>query len=143
MKKTFHLIVFMLGIAFAVNAQPDDSQGLGFRKQGGAGNLAGLKVTFVTKQLSLTPDESQKFWPVYHSYTAEIRKTRQGSKDDVLAMEENVLNVRKKYRVEFKKILNSDERVNKALTVERDFMVVVRKELQERSSQRDKPKDNN
>lgn len=43
-----------------------------------------------------------------------------------------MLNLRKKYRTEFKKILATDERVNKALTVDRDFMVVVKKELQQR-----------
>ncbi|MEO8172901.1 MAG: hypothetical protein ABI581_07450, partial [Sediminibacterium sp.] len=56
----------------------------------------------------------------------------QGKKGDVLEMEESMLNVRKKYKAEFKKILNTDERVNKALTVDRDFMNVVRKEIQQR-----------
>ncbi len=97
-------------------------------------NLVGLKMAFVTKQLALTNEEAQKFWPVYYSYVAELRKSRQAKKDDVLAQEEETLNVRKKYRTEFKKILNSDDRVNKALTVDRDFMNVVRKELQNRKT---------
>jgi hypothetical protein len=96
-------------------------------------NIMGLKMSFVTKQLALTNDEAQKFWPVYYNYSAELRQARRGGKDDVLGMEENMLNVRKKYKVEFKKILVTDERVNKALTVDRDFMNVVKKELQERS----------
>ncbi|HVZ26495.1 MAG TPA: hypothetical protein VG842_10590 [Sediminibacterium sp.] len=96
-------------------------------------NIMGLKMSFVTKQLALTNDEAQKFWPVYYNYSAELRQARRGGKSDVLSMEENMLNVRKKYKVEFKKILITDERVNKALTVDRDFMNVVRKELQERS----------
>lgn len=45
-----------------------------------------------------------------------------------------MLNLRKKYRSEFKKILNTDDRVNKALTVDRDFMIAVRKELQQRKN---------
>ncbi|MDE3251796.1 MAG: hypothetical protein KGO92_03250, partial [Bacteroidota bacterium] len=104
-------------------------------------NIIGLKMAFVTKQLALTNEEAQKFWPVYYSYTNEIRSVRKQQKDDVLSMEEDMLNVRKKYRTEFKKILTSDERVNKALTVDRDFMSVVRKELQERARNRGKQKD--
>ncbi|MEN9685775.1 MAG: hypothetical protein RLZZ28_1561 [Bacteroidota bacterium] len=96
-------------------------------------NIIGLKMAFITKQLELTNEESQKFWPVYYTYSAELRKSRQSKKEDILAQEEEMLNIRKKYRNEFKKILVSEERVNKALTVDRDFMNVVRKELQQRA----------
>jgi hypothetical protein len=142
MKNTCYLIVLLLSISLAGSAQPDDRPGRGFQRPGGA-NLAGLKVAFVTKQLALTTDEAQKFWPVYYGYVAELRKTRQGKKDDVLAWEEDILNLRKKYKTEFKKILVADDRVNKALTVDRDFMNVVRKELQQRAKRDGKPKDLN
>lgn len=110
-------------------------------------NIIGLKMAFITKQLSLTNEEAQRFWPVYYSYLFELRKTRQAKKNgDVLEMEEGMLNVRKKYKIEFKKILNTDDRVNKALTIERDFLNVVRKEVQQRKTggpKRLKPKDLN
>jgi hypothetical protein len=96
-------------------------------------NIIGLKMAFITKQLELNNEESQKFWPVYYTYSAELRKSRQSKKEDILAQEEEMLNIRKKYRMEFKKILVSEERVNKALTVDRDFMNEVRKELQQRA----------
>lgn len=134
MKKTLYFIFASLIISCAVFAQPQDSTRV-------LPNLQGLKVAFVTKQLSLTTDEAQKFWPVYYSYSAELRSARKGQKEDVLAMEENMLNVRKKYRTEFKKILVTDERVNKALTVDRDFMNVVKHELQERAKARGRRKD--
>ncbi len=138
MKKACYFIVLMLGISFIGSAQP------GYKQQGPRLQkppLAALKVAFVTKQLALTPDEAQKFWPVYDSYVVELRKTRQGSKDDVLVLEENVLNLRKRYKAEFKKILVTDDRVNKALTIDRDFMGVVRKELQQRAKDRGKLKE--
>jgi hypothetical protein len=118
---------FLLIFCFvtAVQAQQDDVQTP-------PANIIGLKMAFVTKQLALTNEEAQKFWPVYYSYSAELRKIRQNRKEDILATEEEMLNLRKKYRTEFKKILTTDERVNKALTVDRDFMVVVKKELQQR-----------
>lgn len=134
MKKTFYWTAFLLIIFCNAFAQGDPPAV--------PPNILGLKMSFITKQLALTNDESQKFWPVYYSYTAEIRKIRQAKKDDVLSFEEDILNVRKKYKTEFKKILNTDERVNKALTADRDFMTVVRKELQQRQS-RGKKKDIN
>lgn len=101
-----------------------------------AATLQGLKMAFISKQLSLTSEESQKFWPVYFNYTSELKKVKQEKKDDVLGQEEEVLAVRKKYRNEFKKALNSDERVSKVLTVDRDFNNVLRRELQQRIQMR-------
>ncbi len=104
-------------------------------------NIEVLKVAYFTKHLSLTTEEAEKFWPMYNSYSAEVRKARQDNKEDILAFEEAVLNIRKRYRVDLKKILISDERVNKALVAEREFMNVVRKELQERMELRRKARE--
>lgn len=125
-QRIYTLIAVLLFSCTVVTAQQDDTT------PAATANLMGLQMAFVTKQLALTNEEAQKFWPVYYNYKAELRKVRQAGKKDVLVVEENTLNVRKKYRTEFKKILNNDERVNKALTVDHDFMNVVKKELQNR-----------
>jgi hypothetical protein len=127
MKRAYYFIALLLFFSCTIFAQQVDPA-----TAPSASTIIGLKMAFVTKQLGLTNEEAQKFWPVYYSYTGELRKTRQGKKGDVLEMEENMLNVRKKYKTEFKKVLNTDERVNKALTVDRDFMNVVRKEMEKR-----------
>ncbi|MBL0881822.1 MAG: hypothetical protein IBJ16_00500 [Chitinophagaceae bacterium] len=121
-------------LAFSdVQAQPP-----GERMRGPRENIEVLKVAYFTKHLSLTTEEAEKFWPLYNSHSAEVRKARQDNKEDILAFEEAVLNIRKRYRIELKKILVSDERVNKALLAEREFMNVVRKELQDRMELRRK-----
>ena len=41
--------------------------------------IKSIKVAFITNELSLTPDEAAKFWPVYNAFEdkqQEIRKTR-------------------------------------------------------------------
>lgn len=126
MKRAHFFIAFLLLVCCTMFAQQGDPVAPT------PSTIIGLKMAFVTRQLALTNEEAQKFWPVYYSYSGELRKTKQGHKGDVLEMEESMLNVRKKYKTEFKKILNTDERVNKALTVDRDFMNVVRKEIQQR-----------
>ncbi|MBS4069862.1 MAG: hypothetical protein KGZ90_00950 [Algoriphagus sp.] len=116
-----------------VQAQPP-----GERMRGPRENIEVLKVAYFTKHLALTTEEAEKFWPLYNSHSAEVRKAKQDNKEDIIAFEEAVLNIRKRYRVELKKVLVSDERVNKALVAEREFMNVVRKELQDRMELRRK-----
>ena len=99
-------------------------------------SIQALKVAFITKDLYLTADEAQKFWPVYNSYIEELKKIRRDCKDDVLVGEEKSLIVKKKFNLEFKKILYSDERANKVFLADRDFANFVKKELQERQRMR-------
>ena len=95
-------------------------------------NIEALKVAFMTKHLNLTIDEAQKFWPAYNACFEELKKARQEKKEDILAFEEAALNIRKKYKNDFKKALGSDERVNKAMGADRAFMGMLREELQNR-----------
>ncbi|MFP5039453.1 hypothetical protein [Parasediminibacterium sp. JCM 36343] len=91
-----------------------------------------LKVAFLTKDLNLTADEAQKFWPVYNTYIDELKKTKKDSKEDVLAFEERALAIKKKYSIDFKRILASDERANKVFLSDRNFAMFIKKELQDR-----------
>ncbi|MDD2792439.1 MAG: hypothetical protein PHD73_04615 [Sediminibacterium sp.] len=95
-------------------------------------NAEALKVAFITRQLNLSVDEAQKFWPIHNSYMEELKKARVENKENELAFEEKALAIRKKYNADFKKILNSDERANRVLKLEKDFNNMMRKELVER-----------
>lgn len=132
---TISFLWVLLSVSY-VEAQPPVERMRGQRE-----NIEVLKVAYFTKHLALTTDEAEKFWPLYNSHSEEVRKARQDNKEDILAFEEAVLNIRKRYRGELKKILVSDERVNKALVAEREFMNVVRKELQERMELRRKARE--
>ena len=136
MKKVNVLTIILSCISFLGFAQQADTPPVG-------NNIQALKIAFVTKELALTPDEAQKFWPVYYNYLGEVKKARQERKVDVLIFEETVLNIRKKYKNEFKKVLNTDDRVNKVLFIDRDFNNVLKKELQKRIQNRNKLKDLN
>ena len=99
-------------------------------------SIQALKVAFITKDLYLTSEEAQKFWPVYNAYTEELKKIKNDTKNDVLMGEEKSLTVKKKYNIEFKKILASNERANKVFLADRDFANFIKKELQERQRMR-------
>ncbi len=94
-------------------------------------NVQGLKVAYFTKQLNITTEEAQKFWPMYFSCQDEIRTAKQANKEDQLAMEDAVLMVKKKYIVECKKVLG-DQRGSKVFNVERDFNQMLRQEMEKR-----------
>ena len=69
MKNIFISFVFLCMIGFA-NAQtakvdpPAESQKMQ--------NIEALKIAFISRQIQLTPDEAEKFWPVYNQYSNEI-----------------------------------------------------------------------
>ena len=102
------------------------------------GRLEAYKIAYLTKKLNLTPEEAQRFWPIYNKYQQEIKSTRAGlrsNRPDEIEMEEKMLNIRKKYNTEFSKALNPDK-VNTLFRSEKEFGHMVQKELLERQQQR-------
>lgn len=100
--------------------------------------LEALKIAFITKKLNLSPEEAQKFWPVYNRYSEELRKTRQQARadgDGQVAIDEKVLNVRKKYQTEFGKVLSQDK-VEAFFKAEKEFGTYLQKEIMERRQER-------
>ena len=110
---------------------------VGMSQNGKMGQTAqGLKIAYITRELNLSTDEAQIFWPVYYSYFDEMKKTRQETKDDVLAFDEKTLFLKKKYSLEFKKVLGTDERANKVFLADRNFGAIIRKEIMARQKNR-------
>ena len=105
-------------------------------QDGGDDRIEAVKMAYITKELNLTPDEAQRFWPVYNNYMNEIKTANDNNANDEIKREETIVNIRKKYKIEFKKILVSDTRVNKVYVVERNYRDLLRKELQKRQQKK-------
>ena len=99
--------------------------------------LESLKIAYITQRLNLSTEEAEKFWPVYNKYMDEIRGARQGYRidRDEIKLEENLLNIRKKYSVEFIRAL-SPPKINLFFRSEKEFATIVQKTLIERRQQR-------
>ncbi|WP_276480423.1 hypothetical protein [Paraflavitalea pollutisoli] len=139
MKKLLLIVSLFLTLASAVVAQSDDDD-----KKTPGGRVEALKIAYLTQKLNLSPDEAQKFWPIYNKYAAEIRKVRidgRVNKETEIEIEEKMLAIRKKYNSEFTKAL-SPEKVNAFFKAEKDFGTVLQKELMERRQQRQDAKRN-
>jgi hypothetical protein len=106
------------------------------QRQPGA-NIQALKIAFITKRLNLSPEEAEKFWPIYNRYSAEVRQAYLSYRDDKneLKLDETLLDIRKKYSVEFLKAL-SPGKINDFFRAEKDFGAFVQKEAQRRGMRR-------
>lgn len=119
MKKYLLLFGLFLMISAAATAQKGEK-------------MQALKIAYVTKALNLTETEAQQFWPVYNKYYDELKAAREANKSDEIAFEEKSLEIRKRYKKDFKKVLVDDERVNKTLLIDKNFAEFLRKRLQDR-----------
>ena len=130
MKRFFTLAIFLMICTIAGFSQDESNVD--------AGRLQAYKIAYLTKRLNLTPQEAQRFWPIYNKYQEEIRNTRinnRKQKTREIETEEQLLKIRKKYNDDFTKVLNK-EKVNTLYRSEREFGSMVQKELLERRQQK-------
>lgn len=48
-----------------------------------------LKIAFITKELDLTTEEAEKFWPVYNEMTAALKKEKKARREKNAALKAN------------------------------------------------------
>jgi hypothetical protein len=127
--KKFLLILILLSQSFAfVKAQDDNPD----TKQD---RIQALKIAFITQKLQLTSEEAQRFWPVYNNYENDIKQviiTNRSS--DAIDSEEKALNIKKRYRSEFVKVIGQPK-MNTLFNAEKEFRGVLMRHLKNRQFQ--------
>lgn len=131
MKKILLLTLFLLNINYFCYSQVEN------RKN----NIEAIQIAYLTKELSLSSEEAQKFWPVYNEYRDELLAVRKEARNDEVLFEEKVLNIRKKYKADFKRVLGTDQRVNQVFVAEKSFRDLLRKELMNRRGNKTRDQD--
>ena len=120
MKKYLLILFLFTADVTRLNAQDDDPKE--------NAKIEALKIAFISKKLELTPDEAQKFWPVYNQYFKEMRQALKDRKDDekgdIIDDEQKVIDIRKKYREQFIKVIGQP-RMNRLFHAERDFRRIL------------------
>lgn len=122
-------MVWAMGITLSTAQEPSPA--------GPGHSIEAIKIAYMTKQLGLSAEEAQRFWPVYNKYMDEVKRARRENRSDELAFEEKVLNVRKQYRGEFGKVFNDEARANKVFQCDKNFGMMMREEWQKRRQLRD------
>ena len=83
-----HFLPFVLFFLFSGTAF---SQGGPKKDKMSREEIEAEKIAFISTELALTPEEAEKFWPVYNLYSAEIQevhKERRGYMKEMKDMEE-------------------------------------------------------
>ena len=114
MKKFILSLIIFAGLA--AQAQPASD-----RQE----KVEALYVAYMTRELNLTGEDAQKFWPVHAQFDNEIRALRMESSE--LDRQQAVLNIKKKYQDRFTRILGAT-RTNDFFVKDGEF----RKKLVER-----------
>lgn len=131
MKKYLLILTLLLGsfsMAFAQENQPGDEQEKMAR-------LQALYVAYVTKQLDLTPEEAQKFWPVHTQFENELKSVKASLSE--LDKEQARLDIKRKYQDSFTKIIGSN-RCERFFRMKEEFSKKLRDRLQNKP-QRQRP----
>jgi hypothetical protein len=93
-----------------------------------------VKENFIGRQLNLTPEQGEKFWPMYRQYQNElfaVRRLKRLNNSDAQAngaeqvrkdldYQSQIVNINKRYNEEFLKIL-PPEKVSELLKSEHEF----------------------
>jgi hypothetical protein len=141
------LLVFLIGI-FTGSAQ-NRKQGNGQQRT----RIDAQKVAFITDQLQLTPEEAQKFWPVYNQFNSQKedlnkdymhvnQKFRNNSDamtdkdatelaDSYIKHAQRVVDLQKEFHGKLKDVL-PPKKLLKLYNVERDFQRLLLQRLGER-----------
>jgi hypothetical protein len=111
-------------------------RGGGFQGKGKRGpnkeKIEMFKVEFITKNLALTSEEAPIFWPVYEAHQKAMKEIVENKAQDEIQVQEAMLAARKKFKSELMPILKSEERVNQALKIDREFLHKIRSEMMRR-----------
>jgi hypothetical protein len=131
MKQIYLVIFLFLGFPFWGISQQEDDININDRKK-----IQAMEVAYITKELNLSPEEAQKFWPVFNKYREDVKGVITNKNvADQLEKQQQVLDLRKKYRTEFSRILAQD-RANKVFSSEDQFRQMVKREYQKRQMER-------
>lgn len=123
--------------------------------------IEAMKVAYITKELDLTAEEAQKFWPIYNAREAELQAVRKqmhhpaGEKkledmtdaeiekmiQDQIALKQKELDIEKTYHAKFKEVL-SIKKIALLYKAEREFKREVMRQWKEKNGEHHKENPN-
>jgi hypothetical protein len=125
MKRFLLILTLALIAGFAAKAQDDDND-----------KIRDKMREFIQKRLNLSKNEAERFTPVFIRYFREWRQTLREHKDDVLERQKRIVDLRIRYRTEFKEIVG-EKRSNQVFENQDRFVKIIKQQSLERKN--DKP----
>ena len=128
MKKIL-LILTLASLGFSSKAQNEEHD-----------KIRDKMTEFIQKRLNLTRNEAERFTPVFIRYFREWRQTLRENKEDILERQKRIVDLRIRYRPEFREIVG-EKRSTEIFRQQEIFIDNLRKvrEEQTRSRKDDRP----
>jgi hypothetical protein len=98
------LLVLSLGVVPGVSLAQGGGRGF---LQDGAQRVEALRTSFITRELSLTPDEAKTFWPLYEAREAELSVA--DANESLNKTLDEVKKLKKEHLVEIKSFTNPSD----------------------------------
>lgn len=112
--KKWLLILFFVLPGFAALAQQTD------QPAPEASKIGERMREYVQDKLGLSRAEAEKFSPVFMRYFRDFVVTHRQFKDDKLILQQKIVELRLRYRTEFRQVLD-EQRANKVFVIEDKF----------------------
>lgn len=127
MKRILYIFIFITTLGTASFAQDGD---------GGNGEKIRERMgEYIQKRLDLNKAEADRFTPVFLNYFNELRQTNQAYKGDRLVLQQKIVDLRLRYRDQFKPIMG-EKRSNDVFKYEHDFINEVKQLREDRLQKR-------
>ncbi len=157
--KSVLIIAFVIAMNIAFSqAPPPTKDGRRNKQNERRENIESMKIGFLTKKLNLTPEEAQKFWPIYNQYQDKMddlrKKRRQDNReakqnfdelsdkeveqavDNEILFRQKELEIQKEYHSKFKAVLPI-KKVAKLYQAEEQFKRVLLDKLKDKPPVKD------
>ena len=130
MKKFFYILTLFTLTGFAAKAQNESADE----------RIRDKMKEYIQKRMDLTKNEAERFTPVFIRYFREWRQTLKENRDDVLVRQQRIVELRIRYRTEFRDIVG-EKRSNDVFKKQDEFIQGIQKmrEEQIRSRKDDRP----
>lgn len=133
MKRFFLAAVVAISTLFTASAQDNQPK----EENEGQKKLEALYVAYITKELNLTAEEAQKFWPVHTQFTNELKAVKQDMPE--LEKQQSILNIKKKYQDNFNRILGN-KRCERFFRMDGEFKRKLLERIRKQRMDQQRPK---
>lgn len=147
--KRYSIIIFLFLLSYGVFAQNKEAMK----------KIESARIALITERLGLTPEQAEKFWPVYREYNLErreIRKEFREVRQDVdmnnlteeqsqqlvkmsMDLKQKQLNLEKEYSHRMSDVI-STQQLFKLKNAEKDFQQILLKRIQQQRQRQDQNK---
>jgi hypothetical protein len=144
------MLLFFPAFAQDDDKKPDDVQPLDPKAEQ---KIKAAHAAYITERLGLTPEEAEKFWPVYREYAQkrqdlrkQFKEARTKGQDDKslldldLKIKQQELDLEKDYSGRLQKVITPQKLIN-LRQAEGDFRRLLLRQIQQRQHRREQMRD--